>query len=179
VTPRSSAKTLVQTCLRVQPQLAAALGALLTRLLAEADAARAAADASHDTAQRAAALRACDACYALCGVAAFELHDYVDFAAWLGQRLAPELTALLDHSAPPDAVLLQRRVLWLLSEWINDVPASMRADLCALLAQVVVAPHADLVVRLTAVVTLHTCNIVVVIIHTCGTQRQFPMLAGF
>lgn len=154
-TPRARAKGFALECVQLVADLPVLVADLLTRRIVLAESLRAADGTRLDGA------RLLDACYALCGVAAFELHEHIDFAGWLNERLAPELAAVVEdhepaHCADPFAPLMQRRVLWLLTAWVNDVPASVRPQLCRLLATVVGAEQADLVVRLTAVSTLHT-----------------------
>lgn len=154
-TPRARAKGFALDCVQLVGDLPALVAGTLTRRIVLAESMRGAEATRLDGA------RLLDACYALCGVAAFELHEHIDFAGWLNERLAPELAAVVEQHEPAHctdqfAPLMQRRVLWLLTAWVNDVPASVRPQLCRLLASVVGAEHADLVVRLTAVSTLHT-----------------------
>jgi hypothetical protein len=153
-TPRALAKGFALESIQAIDGLPALVAQMLMRRIAAADAAR------QSDATRLEGARLLDACYALCGIAAFELHEHVPFASWFGERFAPELSALIERAPTggddPFAPLMQRRVLWLLTMWLNDVPATIRPQVCRLLASVVAAPQADLVVRLTAVSTLHT-----------------------
>lgn len=166
-TPRASAKWLVLRCLGAAPELAAPLAALLQRLVRassrlalgayrllaqinDADAAR----ASGAAAVPFEAARALDACYSVAGAAAYELHYHIDFGAWYCERLAPLLDAVAGDGG---AVLLQRRVVLLLCDWLNDVGASLRAPVCRSLTTLVASEQADLVVRLTAAHALRTC----------------------
>ena len=153
-TPRSTAKSLTVKSLRALPTLAAPIAAMLQRLAMQANAARASANSG---AAQFEAARALDACYALAGVAAFELHDHVDFGSWFRSQLAPTLEVATTNDGC--VALLQRRVLWLLSDWLNDVDATLRAPLCAALTTLVASESSDLVVRLTAVLTLRACKL--------------------
>ncbi|KAJ3078402.1 Importin-11, partial [Quaeritorhiza haematococci] len=89
-----------------------------------------------------------DAVYNACGLAANDLHDYVDFDSWFAGRLGHEAVERSVGGAL--SKILRRRVVWLIGRWIPiKVSKPTRAQIYPLVLSLMV-PEEDMVVRLTA-----------------------------
>ncbi|KAJ3041390.1 Importin-11 [Rhizophlyctis rosea] len=93
-----------------------------------------------------------DAVYAIAGLCAHDLYDYVDFDSWFRSRLIAE--ARLEG---PNQNILRRRVAWLMGCWVPvKASSTILPDVFTLLLNLM-EPNEDMVVRLTAVLHLQHC----------------------
>ncbi|KAH7961683.1 hypothetical protein HPB52_011257 [Rhipicephalus sanguineus] len=86
-----------------------------------------------------------DAVYTAVGLAAFDLHDELDFDNWFLHVLIPELKV-----SEPRYRIVRRRVAWLIGQWVG---VKMSPELRPVLYKTLIDsldPSEDLVVRLTA-----------------------------
>jgi hypothetical protein len=92
-----------------------------------------------------------DAAYNCASIAAWELVSHIDFDVWFGQALLPEFTG---QGGAPCHLLIKRRILILISNWVNiKLSATNRVQCYELLCKCL-APTEDLVIRLQASLTL-------------------------
>lgn len=92
-----------------------------------------------------------DASYNCASIAAWELVSHVDFDVWFTQALLHELKGTPDSPCHP---LIKRRILILISNWVNiKLASSNRPPVYELLCQCL-QPSEDLVIRLQATLTL-------------------------
>ncbi|KAJ1971867.1 hypothetical protein H4R35_005007 [Dimargaris xerosporica] len=92
-----------------------------------------------------------DAFYASIGICVHELYDAIDYNEWIMNKLIPETALQGDFGT-----VLRRRVLWLLDALVDvSLTRGTRKHVYQLL-QDMVQPAQHLVVRMTAVATLHT-----------------------
>lgn len=89
-----------------------------------------------------------DASYNCASIAAWELVSHVDFDVWYTQTLLPEITN------PDCHILIKRRILILISNWVNIKMAQENRPLCYDLLCKCLQPSEDLVIRLQATLTL-------------------------
>ncbi|KAI9015058.1 armadillo-type protein [Gaertneriomyces semiglobifer] len=95
-----------------------------------------------------AALLMRDAIYCAVGLAASDLYDFVDFDVWFRTSLASEA-----FDTNPRSKLIRRRVAWLIGQWLPvKGTAAGRREVYPVVLHLL--GDADLVVRLTTVVTL-------------------------
>lgn len=86
-----------------------------------------------------------DAVYTAVGLAAFDLHDELDFDNWFLHVLIPELKV-----SGPGYRIVRRRVAWLIGQWVGvKLSPELRPVLYKTLVECL-DPSEDLVVRLTA-----------------------------
>ena len=93
-----------------------------------------------------------DASYNCGSIAAWELISSIDFDVWFTQALLPELKGLSGY--PPCHILIKRRILILISNWVNiklstQYRPSVYEVICELLQ-----PNQNVVIRLQACLTL-------------------------
>lgn len=92
-----------------------------------------------------------DASYNCASIAAWELVSHVDFDLWLSQTLLPELKTMYGQ---PCHVLIKRRILILISNWVNiKMNAENRVIVYQLLCECLQSSE-DIVIRLQATLTL-------------------------
>jgi hypothetical protein len=92
-----------------------------------------------------------DASYNCASIAAWELVSHIDFDVWFTQALLPEI---LGSPSMPCNVLIKRRILILISNWVNiKLSQDNRKIVYELLCQCL-QPTEDLVIRLQANLTL-------------------------
>ena len=92
-----------------------------------------------------------DASYNCASIAAWELVSHVDFDVWLSQTLLPELKTMYGQ---PCHVLIKRRILILISNWVNiKMNAENRVIVYQLLCECLQSSE-DIVIRLQATLTL-------------------------
>jgi len=92
-----------------------------------------------------------DASYNCASIAAWELVSHIDFDVWFTQALLPEI---LGSPSLPCNVLIKRRILILISNWVNiKLSQENRKIVYELLCQCL-QPSEDLVIRLQANLTL-------------------------
>lgn len=92
-----------------------------------------------------------DASYNCASIAAWELVSHIDFDVWFTQALLPEI---LGSSSMPCNFLIKRRILILISNWVNiKLSQDNRKIVYELLCQCL-QPTEDLVIRLQANLTL-------------------------
>ena len=89
-----------------------------------------------------------DASYNCASIAAWELVSHVDFDIWFGQSLLPEIQ---DHNCH---ILIKRRILILISNWVNIKLSQENRPLCYDLLCKCLQANEDLVIRLQATLTL-------------------------
>lgn len=93
-----------------------------------------------------------DASYNCGSIAAWELVSHIDFDVWFTQALLPELKG--ENGNPPCHVLIKRRILILISNWVNiKLAAENRPPVYEIICQCL-QPGEDLVIRLQACLTL-------------------------
>lgn len=93
-----------------------------------------------------------DASYNCGSIAAWELVSHIDFDVWFSQALLPELKGL--NGNPPCHVLIKRRILILISNWVNIKLASENRPLVYEILCECLQSSQDLVIRLQACLTL-------------------------
>ncbi len=89
-----------------------------------------------------------DASYNCASIAAWELVSHVDFDQWFSQTLLPEIKNINCH------ILIKRRILILISNWVNIKMSQENRPLCYDLICNCLQPIEDLVIRLQATLTL-------------------------
>ena len=90
-----------------------------------------------------------DASYNCASIAAWELVSHVDFDIWFGQSLLPEIQ---DHNCH---ILIKRRILILISNWVNIKLSQENRPLCYDLLCKCLQANEDLVIRLQATQGCH------------------------
>ncbi|CAM9705097.1 unnamed protein product, partial [Laminaria digitata] len=105
-----------------------------------------------------------DALYRCAGLGAYTVKQHFDFRGWFQAVLAPSLEALdstmrarehqVSRGAPP--LVLQRRLMWLLGCWAEQIPPSLRPHIVQATGNVIKARGADVVVQLAALNALHS-----------------------
>lgn len=92
-----------------------------------------------------------DASYNCASIAAWELVSHVDFDLWFTQTLLPELKSIYGR---PCHVLIKRRILVVISNWVNiKMSIPNRVLIYELLCECLQS-NQDLVIRLQATLTL-------------------------
>ncbi len=96
-----------------------------------------------------------DASYNCASIAAWELVSHVDFDVWFSQALLPEIKGI-DSQPPSNSchILIKRRILILISNWVNIKLSSENRPLVYELLCNCLQPNEDLVIRLQATLTL-------------------------
>lgn len=92
-----------------------------------------------------------DASYNCASIAAWELVLHIDFDIWFTQTLLPELKSIYGQ---PCHVLIKRRILVVISNWINIKMSSPNRVLAYELICECLQPNQDMVIRLQATLTL-------------------------
>lgn len=89
-----------------------------------------------------------DASYNCASIAAWELVSHVDFDVWFTQSLLPEI------QDPNCHILIKRRILILIANWVNIKLSQENRPLCYDLLCKCLQANEDLVIRLQATLTL-------------------------
>ena len=92
-----------------------------------------------------------DASYNCASIAAWELVSHIDFDVWFTQALLPEIRG---SPGAPCNVLIKRRILILISNWVNIKLSPENRILVYELIYQCLQPSEDLVIRLQANLTL-------------------------
>lgn len=92
-----------------------------------------------------------DASYNCASIAAWELVLHIDFDVWFTQTLLPELKSIYGQ---PCHVLIKRRILNVISNWVNIKMSAQNRVLAYELLCECLQPNQDLVIRLQATLTL-------------------------
>ena len=104
-----------------------------------------------------------DAVYDAAALAAYQLHDALDYRSWLHSNLLPEMQALQQQHPARQQVLplMPRAAARVIGQWVSDLKADDRQAAYAALAVALVQPQArqqsgepDVVLQLAAVAAL-------------------------
>ena len=95
-----------------------------------------------------------DASYNCASIAAWELVSHVDFDVWMSQALLPEIKGVDLPLSNSCHILIKRRILILISNWVNIKLSSENRPLVYELLCQCLQPSEDLVIRLQATLTL-------------------------
>ncbi len=94
-----------------------------------------------------------DAAYNCASIAAWELVSHIDFDVWLSQALLPEFLDTINQ-IPSCHLLIKRRILILISNWVNIKMSSENRVQCYELLCKCLTSEENLVIRLQACLTL-------------------------